>query len=143
MKIRLKAIYISHRLVPLRLIVRLMDVISHSSIIKYLGVIFDNRIIWRLHVDMIEAKAFRTFITIDSLFKNESLSTDIKLNVHKALIRSVVNRTCPAWESAADTYILKLQHLQNKVLQTTGDFPSAYQSAICTWLSTFHMYTVI
>jgi hypothetical protein len=28
-----------------------------------------------------------------------------------------------AWEIAADTYLLKLQHLQNKVFCTTGDFP--------------------
>jgi hypothetical protein len=30
---------------------------------------------------------------------------------------------CPAWELAADTYLLKLQRLQNKVLRTIGDFP--------------------
>jgi hypothetical protein len=30
---------------------------------------------------------------------------------------------CPAWELAADTYLLKLQSLQNKVLRTTGYFP--------------------
>jgi hypothetical protein len=30
---------------------------------------------------------------------------------------------CPAWELAADTYLLKLQSLQNKVLRTTGNFP--------------------
>jgi hypothetical protein len=29
--------------------------------VKYLGVIFDKRITWRLHIEMIEAKAFRTF----------------------------------------------------------------------------------
>jgi hypothetical protein len=30
---------------------------------------------------------------------------------------------CPAWELAADTYPLKLQRLQNKVLRTIGNFP--------------------
>jgi hypothetical protein len=30
---------------------------------------------------------------------------------------------CPAWEFAADTYLLKLQRLQHKVLITTGNFP--------------------
>jgi hypothetical protein len=30
---------------------------------------------------------------------------------------------CPAWEFAADTYLLKLQRLQNKVLRTIGNFP--------------------
>jgi hypothetical protein len=31
---------------------------------------------------------------------------------------------CPAWEFAVDTHLLKLQHLQNKVLRTIGNFPS-------------------
>jgi hypothetical protein len=58
---------------------------------------------------MIEVKVCRTFIEIYSLFKSERLSAIIKLNLHKALIRSVMTYACPAWELAADTYILKLQ----------------------------------
>jgi hypothetical protein len=30
---------------------------------------------------------------------------------------------CPAWEFVADTYLLKLQRLRNRVLRTTGHFP--------------------
>jgi hypothetical protein len=29
----------------------------------------------------------------------------------------------PAWEFVADTHLLKLQRLQNKVLRTIGNFP--------------------
>jgi hypothetical protein len=29
---------------------------------------------------------------------------------------------CPAWEFAADTHLIKLQRLQNKVLRTNGNF---------------------
>jgi hypothetical protein len=39
--------------------------------VKYLGVIFDKRITWRLHVERIKAKAFQTFIRLYSLFKSE------------------------------------------------------------------------
>jgi hypothetical protein len=28
-----------------------------------------------------------------------------------------------AWEFAADAHLLKLQHLQNEILRTTGKFP--------------------
>jgi hypothetical protein len=90
---------------------------------KYIGVIFDRRITWRLHVEMIEAKAFRTFIRTYSLFKSERLSANIKLTLHKALIRSVMTHASPAWEFAADTHLLKLQRLQNKVLRTIGKLP--------------------
>jgi hypothetical protein len=71
---------------------------------------------------MIEAKAFRTFIRIYSLFKSERLSNNIKLTLHKALIRSVMTYACLAWEFAGESHLLKLQRLQNKVLRTIGNF---------------------
>jgi hypothetical protein len=40
---------------------------------------------------------------------------------YKALIRSVMTYACPTWEHAADAYLLKLQHLQNKVFCATGN----------------------
>jgi hypothetical protein len=30
---------------------------------------------------------------------------------------------CPTWDLAADTHLMKLQRLQNKVLRTIGNFP--------------------
>jgi hypothetical protein len=45
--------------------------IPFVSSIKYLGVIFDKKVTWRLHIEMIEAKACRTFVRIYSLFKSE------------------------------------------------------------------------
>jgi hypothetical protein len=72
---------------------------------------------------MIEAKAFRTFIRLYSLFKSERLSGNIKLTLHKTLIRSVMTYACPAWEFAAESHLLKLQRLQKKVLRTIGNFP--------------------
>jgi hypothetical protein len=62
-------------------------------------------------MEVIEAKAFGTFVTstIDFLFKNEHLSANIELILYKTLIRSVMIYACPAWELAADTYLLELQ----------------------------------
>jgi hypothetical protein len=75
--------------------------------VKYLGVIFDNRFTWRLHIEMDKAKAFRTFIRMYSLFTSEHSSTNIKLTLHNALIRSVMTYVCPIWELATDTHLLK------------------------------------
>jgi hypothetical protein len=72
---------------------------------------------------MIKAKALKTFIRIYSLLKSERLSAKVKLTLHEALIRTVITYACPAWELAADTYHLKLQRLQSKVLHTIGNFP--------------------
>jgi hypothetical protein len=54
-----QAIYFSHKLRPpeahLTLNGRNIPFFNH---VKYLGVIFDKRIIWRLHIEIIEAKTF-------------------------------------------------------------------------------------
>jgi hypothetical protein len=75
---------------------------------------------------MIEAKVFRKFIRIYSLFKCECLSAKIKLTLHKALIRSVMTYTCPVCVLAGDTYVIKLQRMQNKFLPTIGIFQGAH-----------------
>jgi hypothetical protein len=47
----------------------------------------------RCNIYMIEAKAFRTFIRIYSLFKGERFSANIKLTLDKALVRLVMTLT--------------------------------------------------
>jgi hypothetical protein len=91
--------------------------------VKHLSVIFNMMITWRPHIAMIEAKAFKIFITIRSLLKSECLSINIKLTLHKTLIRSLMTYACPPWELVADTYLLKLQCMQNKFLRITENFP--------------------
>jgi hypothetical protein len=65
-----QAIYFSHRLRPPESHLTLngwnISCINH---VIHLGIIFDKRITWRLHIEMIEAKAFRTFIRIYFKFK--------------------------------------------------------------------------
>jgi hypothetical protein len=111
--------------------------------VKYLGVIFDKRIASRYLIEMMEAEAFRTFIKLCSLFRSERLSANIKLTLHKALFRSVMAYASLAWEFAADTHLLKLQHLENKVLRTVENFPRRSPASICTRISTFRMCTII
>jgi hypothetical protein len=45
--------------------------ITFVNNVKHLGVIFD-KITWRLHIEMIEAKAFRTVIRVYSLFMSNA-----------------------------------------------------------------------
>jgi hypothetical protein len=44
---------------------------------------------------------------------------------------------CPAWEFAAECYLLKLQRLQNKVLRTIGNFPK--RTSVRDMLKAFHI----
>jgi hypothetical protein len=78
---------------------------------------------WRIDIETIEAKAFRTFLRIYSLLKSERLNANIKLTLHVAFIRLIITYACRAWEFAVDTHRFKLQRLQNKVLPSIGKFP--------------------
>jgi hypothetical protein len=67
-----EAIYFSHRSRPLEPHLTLNRwKVPFMKHIKYLSVIFDKRITWRLHIGMIESKTFRAFVRIYSLFKRE------------------------------------------------------------------------
>jgi hypothetical protein len=48
---------------------------------------------------------------------------------HKALVRSSVFYFCPAREFSADTHLLKLQRLQNKVFRNSDKF--SMRTPIC------------
>jgi hypothetical protein len=52
-------------------------------------------------MEVTEAKAIRTFIRNYSLFRSGHLSGNIKLTLHKALIRSITTYACPTWEYVA------------------------------------------
>jgi hypothetical protein len=106
-KDKIQVIYFSHRLRPCEDHRTLNEPnIAFVNLVKYLGVIFDKRITRRLHIEMIESKAIGKFIRIYSLFKSERLGANVKLTLLNALIKSVMTYARPAWELAADTYLL-------------------------------------
>jgi hypothetical protein len=121
--VKAQAIYFSHILRPPEAHLTLNGWnIPFVNYVKYLGVIFDKSITWGLHIEMIEAKAFRTFVRIYSLFRSERLSANIKLTLHKALIRSVINYACLSWELAADIF-LKISVPVKQGSQPYWEFP--------------------
>jgi hypothetical protein len=56
----------------------------------YLGVTLDRRMTWRHHIERTVAKALRTYLRTYSLFRSERLSTNIKLTLYKALMKSII-----------------------------------------------------
>jgi hypothetical protein len=89
--------------------------------VTYLDVTCDRRTTWRLHIERTIAKALRTHLRTYSVFRSERLSTNTKLMIDKALIRSVMIYACPTWKFVVDTHLLKLQCLQNRVFSSIGN----------------------
>jgi hypothetical protein len=104
--------------------------------VKYVGVIFDKRITWRL------AKALRTFIRIYSLFRSERISARTKLTLHKALIRSVITYACPVWEFEAESHPLKLQLCKIRFSTPLVISRGAHRFQICIWLFIYHTFMI-
>jgi len=72
---------------------------------------------------MIATKSLHIFLSIYPILKSECLSIGAKLIIYKVLIRSMLTPACLAWGFAVESYLLKLQWLQNRALCTTGNFP--------------------
>jgi hypothetical protein len=69
-EVKNRAVYFSHRLIPPEVHLTLNGRnIPFVKLVKYLGVISDKKILWRLHTEKIEGQVFRTFIRVYSLFK--------------------------------------------------------------------------
>jgi hypothetical protein len=109
--------------------------------VKYLGVIFDKKITWKVHTETV-AKVLLIFLSIYPILKSERLSVGAKLIIYKALIRSMLTCACPAWEFAGDSYLLKLQRLQNRVLRTSGNLPMHIRFANYIGHLRFHIYII-
>jgi hypothetical protein len=61
------AIYFSHQRAPPKSLLALKE--RNSPFVKHLSVNFSKRITWRLHIERVEAKTFRTFIRLYPLLK--------------------------------------------------------------------------
>jgi hypothetical protein len=119
-----RAVYFSKRLRRVEAYLTLKGQnIKFVNDVRYVGVSLYRRMTWKTHIDLSVTKTLQTFVQTYSLLKSEKLGIKTKMKLYKALIRSKMTYACPTWESAADTHILKLQRLQNKVLRVIGGLP--------------------
>ena len=64
-----------------------------------------------------KANASRILITKYFQFKTERFSVEIKWNLHRVIIRSIMTIACPVWQLVTDTCVVKLQRSKNRLLQ--------------------------
>ena len=83
---------------------------------KYLGVVFDAKLNFQEHFDNITEKVNTRIAILRKLSFNSKISTSTKTLLFKALIRPLLEYSCPAFIAAPDAQLKKLQVLQNKAL---------------------------
>jgi len=139
-----QAIYFSRRRGPVEAHLTLKGgKIPFVKDVKYLGVILDRKITWRCDAETIVTEALRTFIKIYSLLKSERLSAKKKLALYKALIRSKMTYTCPAWEFAAASYLRNCSACKTESSVPLATYQGAHRPALYIWRSKFHTFTII
>ena len=91
--------------------------------VKYLGVILDNKLLFKEHIDHVLKKA--SAISFSSLYcllkRNSHASIDSKLRIYKSCVRPIMTYACPVFLNAANCHLNKLQLLQNKILRMISD----------------------
>jgi hypothetical protein len=92
--------------------------------IKYLGMILDNKLTLRPHINYV---IDRTNVAIKILYpllsRNSHLNAQNKLMVYKLALRPILTYGCPALKGIAKSHVARLQTTQNKILKMILNVP--------------------
>lgn len=104
---------------PIRLTIN-NTTVEWSNETTYLGVVLDRKLTWKSHVTHTRAKATGASVTIDKLFKNDSLAIYNKLMLYNACILPIMTYASPIWGYTCKTtmdilenyHTMKLRHIR-------------------------------
>ena len=92
--------------------------ITESDSVKYLGVIIDNKLIWKTHIEYICSKIAKGSWAVTRLKKYVSKQTLIK--IYYSMIYSLLTYCIITWGSASKTTLMPLVKLQKRIVRTIG-----------------------
>ena len=91
------------------------DQIDASHYAKYLGIILDDRLSFKAHIEFVETKISRSVGIMSKL--SYYLPTETLITLYYALIHSHIFYGLPVWASTFNTYLNKLRKLQNRAMR--------------------------
>ena len=100
--------------------------------VKYLGVVFDKKLTFKKHVIQAGDKALKCGRALFPLLNRKSkLNWKNKLLLYNMCIRPIMTYGCQVWSTrCANTYLKKLQIIQNKNLKIIFNLPRRYSTAL-------------
>lgn len=94
------------------------SLIEWKSSAKYLGVVLDNKLLFKQNIDINISKAKKVMATLYGMLKkNSGVHEFEKITLYRSYIRPILTYACPIFSHAAKTHLNKLQVLQNKCLR--------------------------
>ena len=89
--------------------------LEHKSYIKYLGVLIDENLSWKNHLDCVITKISKTIGMIAKL--RHFVPSSVLTNIYKSLILPYLTYGLVAWGNASKNYLNKIVVLQKRVLR--------------------------
>jgi hypothetical protein len=100
------------------------DEIKPKSAVNYLGITLDSRLNFKLNIKNKLIKANNAIRMIYPLIKrNNKLSTENKIILYKALLRSIITYAAPVWSHLSDFALEPLEIFQNKCMRLIHNVP--------------------
>lgn len=91
--------------------------IRPTTSVKYLGVILDEKLTYRKHIESVIQKAYISLRHLYPLMISDQLTTSTKILLYKTIVRPILTYAAPAWCGASKTNLKKLQVYENKCLR--------------------------
>ena len=88
--------------------------LEHKSYIKYLGVLIDENLSWKNHLDCVITKISKTIGMIAKL--RHFVPSSVLTNIYKSLVLPYITYGLVAWGNASKNYLNKIVVLQKRVL---------------------------
>ncbi|KAG8323365.1 hypothetical protein J6590_108424 [Homalodisca vitripennis] len=104
------------------------ETVERVSDYKYLGVIFDSRLKWTAHVQLLKNR-LRKFIYIFSVL-NKILTPALMKTVYHAYVQSLLQFGIIAWGGAYKTILLPLHTSQKAIMKAALQKPTSYSSEL-------------
>lgn len=84
---------------------------------KYLGIVFDERLSFIKHVDYVLCKVKRTFSAYHKVLgRRNGLSTDVRLLVYRQVIRPMMAYAFPAWYTISSAQMERIRVWERRIL---------------------------
>ena len=100
---------------------------------KFLGLFYDQRLNWDVHVEYLRKKCFKT-MNIMKVLSNTHWGADraTMLKIYRSLIRSKLDYGCQFYQSAKETVLKRLDPIHNMAIRlSTGAFRSSPVTSLC------------
>jgi hypothetical protein len=89
-----------------------------SQRVKYLGLILDKKLTFRLHIEYILEKCSKLIkIYYPFINRKSRLNKTVKLTLYKTVFRAAMLYASPVWTGCAASHKRRLQVMQNKILK--------------------------